>query len=82
MPVLVRSAYLISHKWREFVGSTRFSVPNSFFRGGVDVVLSFTISIMFVLFYSLFVFLLLLKLRPWVKSFFDMHEPREPHAVS
>ena len=75
MPVLVRSAYLI-------VGSARFSVPNSFFRGGVNVVLSFTIRVMFVLFYSLFVFSLALKLRPCVQSFFDIHAPQEPHAVS
>ena len=44
--------------------------------------LSFTASVMFVLFCFLFVFSLSLKPLLWVQSFFDMHAPRKPHAVS
>ena len=65
--VLVRSPLLTSHKWRELVFSGRLVCRCH----GV-----FLCCVIFVLFCFVFVFMLSLKPRPFVQSFFDMQAPR------
>ena len=48
-----------------------------------DAMLSFSgVTFILFLFYLAFVLMLSLKLRHFVRSFFDMHAPRQPHAVT
>ena len=67
---------LIRHKWRELV----FIRASLWFAS--DAVLYFSEVTLFVMLHFVFLFLLSLKPGPFVQSFFDMHAPRQPHAVN